>query len=112
MVNINKVKNGIVKFLDAEVITKLPGWKSWVFGAGAIIVLSKADALIDQLKDHPMVKAMGIMDGDMVDVETLHSAFRKQAQTVGAVEISIPMIGNLRMGIEDIDKLYNFIMEG
>lgn len=112
MVNINKVKNGIVKFLDTEVINKLPGWKSWVFGAGAIIMLSKIDTVIAQIKEHPVVKTMGVIEGDMVDVETLHSAFRKQAQTVGAVEISIPMIGNLRMGIEDIDKLYNFIMEG
>ena len=112
MVNVNKVKNGIAKYLDAEVINKLPGWKSWVFGAGAILIISKADALIDQFKDHPMVKAMGIMDGDMIDIEALHSAFRKQAQTVGSVDISIPMIGELRMGVQDIDRLYNFIMEG
>lgn len=112
MVNINKVKNGIVKFLDAEVINKLPGWKSWVFGAGAILMLSKADALIEQVREHPVVKMMGVVDGDMVDVEALYSAFKKQAQTVGAVDISIPMIGELRMGASDIDRLYNFIMEG
>lgn len=112
MVHINKVKNGIVKYLDTEVITKLPGWKSWVFGAGAIIMLSRIDAVIAQVKEHPVVKAMGIIDGDMVDVETLYSAFKKQAQTVGAVDISIPMIGDLRMGASDIDRLYSMIMEG
>lgn len=112
MVPINKVKNGIVKYLDAEVINKLPGWRSWVFGAGAIIMLSKVDTVIDQVKEHPVVKMMGVIDGDMVDVETIYAAFKKQTQTVGAVDISIPTIGNLRMGTADIDRLYNFIMEG
>ena len=112
MVHINKVKNGIVKFLDAEVITKLPGWKSWVFGAGAILILSKIDTVIDQIKEHPVVKMMGVVEGDMVDVEALYAAFKKQAQTVGAVDIEIPVIGALRMGASDIDRLYNFIMEG
>lgn len=111
MVNINKVKNGIVKYLDAEVINKLPGWRSWVFGAGAIIMLSKIDTIIDAIKEHPVVKMMGVIEGDMVDVETLYAAFKKQAQTVGAVDINIPMIGDLRMGVADIDRLYNFIME-
>lgn len=112
MVPISRVKNGIVKYLDAEVINKLPGWKSWVFGAGAIIMLSKIDTVIAQIKEHPLVKTMGVIEGDMVDVETLYAAFEKQAQTVGAVDISIPMIGELRMGASDIDRLYNMIMEG
>ena len=111
MVHINKVKNGIVKFLDAEVVNKLPGWKSWVFGAGAILILSKADTVIERVREHPMVKAMGIVDGDMVDIESVYAAFKKQAQTVGSVDISIPVIGDLRMGASDIDRLYNFIME-
>ena len=112
MVHVDKVKNGVVKFIDTEVVNKLPGWKSWVFGAGAILMLSKADAIIERAKEHPMVKMMGVIDGDMVDVDALYAAFKKQAQTVGAVDISVPAIGDMRMGVADIDRLYNFIMEG
>lgn len=112
MVHINQVKNGIAKFLDAEVVNKLPGWRSWVFGAGAIIILSKADAVIEQIREYPIVKRMGVLDDDMVDVETLYAAFKKQAQTVGAVNITVPVIGELRVGAADLDRLYNMIMEG
>ena len=112
MVHISSVKNGVVKFLDAEVVNKLPGWKSWVFGAGAILMLSKLDTIVENIKEHPVVKMMGVIDGDMVDIEAVYAAFKKQAQTVGSVDISIPVIGDLRMGAADIDRLYNFIKEG
>lgn len=111
MVDINKVKEGMVKYLDAEIINKLPGWRSWVFGAGATILLARFDAVLEQVRESPMIKTMGVIDGNMIDVETLYTAFKAQAQNMGAVNISVPFIGDIRIGAADLDLLYQCIMK-
>lgn len=111
MVTMDKVKAGVQMYLEREVIPALGGWQRWLFGAGAAILISRAEGVIRNLENVPIIKMMDVIHGDKIDIETIYEAVREQAHTTPAV-IEIPAVGSLKMGVADIDKLYQTIMEG
>lgn len=111
MVTMNQFKSGVQKYLESEVMPALGGWQKWLFGAGAAMLLNRADTVIKSLESMPIVKAMDIIHGDKIDIDAVYKSVREQAKSTPAV-IEIPAVGSLKMGVADIDKLYQMIMEG
>lgn len=98
-------------YIDDEIISKLSGsWKAWAVGGMAGIVVARASNLMTQYANHPMVKAIGLIDGENIDVETIITELRKQAQR-GAATIDIPIVGPVTFTATDIDSLYRHIMQ-
>ena len=56
MYEYGKVLNGVAKYIDIEIIEKIPGWKRWVFGSGVGIALSNMTDIFNQLKTNEYVK--------------------------------------------------------
>lgn len=110
MITMGKFKNGVANYLDREILPSVDGWKKWVFGAGAIILIDRMENVIRSAANNPAVKMMDIIHGDNIDIETVYHAVREQAATTPAV-IEIPAIGSFKMGVADIDTLYKMIME-
>ena len=79
MVPYNQVVNGVTRYIDSEIVSKLTGWQRWAIGAGLGIAVSKGSHIMEQMRSIPMVKMLNIIDGDMVDIETIYSELRKQA---------------------------------
>lgn len=111
MVTMERLKKGIQLYLEKEIIPSLGGWQKWMFGAGASILVNRAEEILRNLESMPVVKAMNIIQGDKVDIEIVYEAVREQAKNTPAV-IEIPAIGTIRLGAADIDKIYQTIMEG
>lgn len=111
MVSIDRVKRGIARYLDSELINKMTGWQKWVFGAGAAMYLENFGSTVSKLREHPMVNALGIINesGDIA-VEKLYQQLRIQAQK-GPITFDIPMIGHVTLSEVDVDKLYQYIMQ-
>lgn len=111
MVHKSKVLYGIAAYIDDEIVAKMAGsWKAWVIGGAAGIAVSRADAIIAQLAENHVVKAMGLIDGENIDVETVFAELRKQAQKAPAT-IAVPLIGPITFGPTDVDSLYRHIMQ-
>ena len=112
MVNLSQVQNGIVKYLDSEIVPKINGWQKWVFGALAGTAMSKTTNIFNALKQNEFVKMLEIIDeSDMIDIDTLYREFIKQAQK-GPVTFDVPMVGALTLNASDVEKIYRYIMEG
>lgn len=112
MVNLAQVQLGVEKYIENEIITKIVDWRKWVVGAGVSMALSRSTEIFNQIKDHPVVKAMGIIDdNDMIDIDKLHAEFAKQAQR-GAITFDVPLMGALTLNAADVDKLYSYIVGG
>lgn len=112
MIAYSKVINGITKYIDDEIVNKLAGLQKWVVGAAAGIMLTKGTEIFNGLKTSPLIKSMGIINGnDEVDVELIYKELKKQAQK-GAVTFDIPLLGALTLNEQDVDKLYNKIIGG
>lgn len=110
MVHKSKVLYGIAAFIDDEIVAKLAGsWKAWAVGGLAGLAVSRADALIVQLAQNPVVQALGLIEGENVDVEAIVKELRKQASKSTAT-IDVPLIGPVTFGVADVDSLYRHIM--
>ena len=109
MYSYDKVMNGLAKYVDTEIVSKVPGWKKWLVGSGIGMILSNADNVVEQLKNNEFVKLLNIIDEHSnVNVDAMYKELKRQAQK-GSVNIELPMVGSFLLNEHDVDKLYNFI---
>lgn len=112
MISTDRVMNGLVQFLDNELIPKLPpkGWQRPVCGTVIAMAHKHIHNLIDEYKTNPMLVGIGIFNEEgMVDIETLKAEFSRQLGAEG-MTIQFPLIGGITFHQSDVDKLYYYIM--
>ena len=109
MYSYERVLNGLTKYIDDEIVNKLPGWKKWVVGSGLGMMLSNADEIFRQIKDNEFVKMLNLVDEQgRINVEEIYKELKKQAQKSSA-SIELPMVGAFVLNDQDVDKLYHLI---
>ena len=109
MYEYSRVLNGVAKYIDIEIIEKIPGWKRWVFGSGVGIALSNMTDIFNQLKTNEYVKLLNIIDkDDRINVDKIYEEMKKQANK-SAITFNVPMLGALTLNENDVDKMYEFI---
>lgn len=112
MVTLRQVQNGIVKYIDTEMLPKMDGWKKWVFGAAAGLAVTRAESMYEALRHNPLVAALGVIDGNgHIDIDALYAEFAKQAQR-GPISIDMGPLGIYSMDRRDVDMIAQFIREG
>lgn len=105
----SRVVQGILTYIQNEMAGKLAGsWKAWAINIMAGMAATKAESLMRELGANSVVKAMGLIDGENVNVDALMGELRKQAKDSTAT-INIPMIGAYTIGIADVDALDRYI---
>ena len=108
MVNYEQVVNGLTKFIDNEIISQLSGNQKILLGIGTGVALRKGENMYNALKNNSMIKMLGIITDEGIDLETLYEEAKKQAMKE-VIRVDIPMVGTLKLNEEDIVKLYNYI---
>lgn len=109
MIHYTRVVQGILAYIQNEMASKLAGsWKAWALNILAGMASTKAEPLIRQLSANPVIQALGIIEGENVNVDALMGEMRKQAQNSTAT-IDIPLIGAYTIGIADVDALDRYI---
>lgn len=110
MVHKSKVLRGLGSYVDAEIVSKMAGsWKAWLIGGAVGLAAARADALIGQLASNPMVTALGLIEGENIDVDAIYAEMLKQAQK-SSMTIELPLIGPVTFGVADVESLYRHIM--
>jgi len=112
MVHYTKVVHGLAEFINQDIVSKLNGsMKAWVVGGIVVLVSNKASALFNELKKTPMIESLGIIDGEMIDIETIYNSILPVAQK-GSATINIPMIGAVTYSATDVESAYRYIVGG
>lgn len=111
MYNYNKVIEGLMTFVDKELIPKMEGYQRWVFGTACGIMGKKCEKIYESLKDVALLKTLDVLDGEQVNVDLLYEELAKQASK-SPVTIEIPMLGTIRLDKSDVDKLHRYITGG
>lgn len=112
MVNIEQVKNGVARYVDDELVSKMNGLNRWIVGGVAGVAIIRAEAIFKHLKEHPFIKMLEIVDeNDMIDIDIIYREFLRQARRGEAI-INIPLIGETKFNDHDIELLYKHIMGG
>lgn len=109
MYSYSQVADAISKFIDTEIIPTISGWQRWVVGGGAGLFLSNSSNVFNEMKTNEIVKMLGIIDeSDRINVDKIYRELKKQAHTTD-INIDIPLVGSVRLGEQDLDRLYNII---
>lgn len=113
MVSIDKIEYGVASYLDAELMPQLQnnGIEKVLIGTTVSLIIRKSGAIIAGYKDNKLVKMLGIMDSEgNVDVDILAEELKKNISKEG-IKVDIPVVGTMTFHKEDVDKLYDYIME-
>ena len=109
MLHYSRVIQGISNYIDTELVGKLAGsWKAWALGGMAGIALSRGEHLFQAIKSNPVMAALGLVEGENVNVDLLYSELKKQAQK-GTATVTLPVIGLVTFGPSDVDVLFRYI---
>lgn len=107
--NVDRVLNGIVKYMDREILSSMNDWQEFLARLGMARLLGNKN-LESMLLDNPYVKTFAIIDENgNVDVDGLHKDFKTLIQSKGKIEIALPMFGTYTFNESDVDKLFDCI---
>ena len=112
MVTITQIQRGFALFVDNEIAAAFTGWQKAVVAGAAGLLAANLPNLVKVYGAHPLVAALGVYDANsgMVNVDALYNAF---VPKLGAekIPLTIPKIGTIKMGKEEIDILIRYIKE-
>lgn len=105
MVAAEKIQAGITRYLDCEIMPRMPAFKAVAFGTAAALYLRRLPELCGKIPVE-----MGITsENGMVDIEAVHEELR--VRMTQPVPIDIPFVGRITVDRDEIDKIYRYIME-
>lgn len=112
MATIQQIQSAAVRFVDQEIAPAFSGAEKILVSGGAALMIRNMGGIIQQYANHPFVAAAGVYNsstGD-VDIDALYESF---APKFGAekIPVKVPYIGTMKIGKEEIDKLYKYIKE-
>ena len=111
MVHYSKVLSGLAAYIDRELISQMGGSvKGWIAGAAAALMLERGKQAALEAMRAPMLKEMGLVDGEDVDVDAIYSALLEQARK-GSATATLPLIGPVTFKESDVEALYRYITE-
>lgn len=106
-VDANQIQQGIIKYISADMLPKVDGWKKIVFGAS--LELLSTQKLAEQILASPYISMLGITDGNgLIDVDKLKDALEHQ-MGMQKIDIEIPLIGTYKIGQSDIERICQII---
>lgn len=112
MATINQIQQGFVKFVDNHLSGAFEGWQKAVVVGGSTLLAANMPKLAAIYGTHPFITALGVYNAEAgtVDIDAVYKAF---VPHMGAdkIPISIPKIGTIKLGKEDIDILVKYIKE-
>lgn len=113
MVNFDKIKNGLAKYLDNEIIPNLSDKESERFLAGIVsgIFIKRLDNIANSYLKNPIIQAAGVINNKgELDIDLIYEVAKEQIKTK-ALSIDLPVFGKLTFTRDDIETLYKYIIE-
>lgn len=129
MVTEQQIARGIAAWIDSEFLPMLSGGSKYAAGVAGAMLAKHGEALLRGLKDHEMIRVLGIVTDDGYELDELRRVMLEQFPAEG-IRIDAKQINNLigqvmgkwgailNIRVEggvtfhraDVEKLYSFIM--
>lgn len=113
MVTITQMQQGIVRFVDTEIVPSLSATERLVVGGGIGLVAAKLPALMEPYANNPFISTLGLYDPEHeeIDLDAMYTAVKPY---IGAdpIPVTVPFVGlKLKFTQREIDTLYKYIKE-
>ena len=102
----NHVKEGILKYIHDEVVSKAEGPMKFIMYTGIALAVPKLDLMYEQYKNHPLITALEIIKDDEIDIDVLYTAMKEAMNKVEKVEYM-----GIIFNAQDVDMIYNCIVK-
>lgn len=112
MVHYTKVVNGLIKYIESDILAQLNG-SLGAWGASIVIglVAKRIEQVYHGIVDNAMIKALGVVDGEMINIEAVYAEALKAAQK-GSATVTLPFIGPVTLKTADVESAYRYIIGG
>lgn len=111
MVEFGKVIDGIVKYIDAELIPKMNDLQQFAVRILSARIINNTDKLKNTITSNGYIRAFGLVDAEgCIDVEGLAEDMKKEISKKGHIVLDIPLIGKLTFVSADVDVLKHMII--
>ena len=112
MATIPQIQKGFTRFVDSHLSGAFDGWQKAIVIGGATLLAANMPQLETIYGQLPIVTALGVYNPESgsVDIDKLYNAF---VPHMGGdkIPVTIPKIGTIKFGKEDIDILVKYIKE-
>ncbi|MBQ0141857.1 MAG: hypothetical protein KBT06_03490 [Prevotellaceae bacterium] len=113
MVNQEQFMNGILSYIDAEIMPSLPTAGKWELGTLILLGSTKYNEIFKQVASNSLLQSLEVVSPDgKIDVETLAYALKKSAEKYGGLEVSMPFVGVMKFSADDVEKVKRHILGG
>lgn len=106
-----KVIKGLMTYIEREMVPGMNGWQTIAAGVAMNRIARRSEHLKQWMHETPILKVMGIINDEGVDINGLAEDLKIQIERKGKLTLEIPMMGKYTFYAADIDKLRNTIME-
>lgn len=112
MATIKQIQDGFIRFVDNHIAGAFSGWQKAIVVGGATLLTANLPNLVNVYGNMPIVAALGVYnpETDTVDIDTLYNAFVPHLGT-DKIPVTIPKIGTIKFGKDEIDTLRRYIKE-
>jgi hypothetical protein len=112
MATINQIQKGFAQFVDGHIAGAFEGWQKAVVVGSATLLAANFPNMVKVYGSHPLVAALGVYDAASgnINIDALHKAFTTKLGTE-KIPVSIPKLGTIRLGKEELDTLARYIKE-
>ena len=112
MATIGQIQRGVARFVDGHLAGAFTGWQKALVVGGSTLLAANMPNLVKVYGTHPMVAALGVYNPDAgtIDVDALYNAFVPNMGT-DKLPITVPKVGTIKLGKEELDALDRYIKE-
>ena len=112
MATIGQIQRGVARFVDGHLAGAFTGWQKALVVGGSTLLAANMPNLAKVYGAHPMVAALGVYNPEAgtIDVDALYNAFVPHMGT-DKIPITVPKVGTIKLGKEELDALYRYIKE-
>ena len=105
-----KVLNGIIRFLNKEIIDQMNSWQEVIARVGIARLINNAEEIKKMLTQNPILKTFAIADENAnIDVDGLVNDLKTAIRDKGSIELSLPLLGKFKFVESDVDLLHSYI---
>ena len=110
MMEVARFRDGVMDYATNHMMPKMDSKGQFLLGMALGVLSSRMEAVINQLADNELVKALGIIQNGQIDYDILFNAAMAQIKRQGKLVWDVPMIGRLAFDEQDLRDLHQCIM--
>ena len=105
-----RFRDGVMDYAANHMMPKMDSKGQFLLGMALGVLSSRMEAVVNQLADNELVKALGIIQNGQIDYDGMFNAAMAQIKHQGKLVWDVPLVGRLAFDEQDLRDLHQCIM--